>query len=187
MMLSPAKRAEIKRRAMQEFKRYWLLTAYLAVYLVSFTTYRRLILAQHSISYFNFGYSLFEAMVLAKVVMVGEFLGIGDKFRNRPLIYPAVWRAMVFGVFVFIFSFCEVMIVELIQGESFRTAYRDIWAQHLYDKLAVSLVIFVAVIPLFAFNELGLVVGTDKLAGIFFRQRSTSLTPDSPPPASPAH
>lgn len=183
-MLSPERRAEIKRKALAEFKRYWILTAYLTVYLTSFTTYRRIILAQHDISYLNYGYSIFEAMVLGKVIMIGEFLGLGDRFRDRPLIYPAVWRAFIFGIFVFCFSFVEVMVMGLIHGESLGSAFHVVWAQNTHDKVALSLVTFVAVIPLFLFNELGLMVGTEKLATVIFRQRNIALSLDPPSPGS---
>ena len=59
-----------------------LITAYLAAFFVAFLTYRRLISREFGVSIFHYGYALFEALVIAKVILIGKALGLG-KAQSR--------------------------------------------------------------------------------------------------------
>ena len=71
-----AETKSLKERAGEEFKAYWLITVYLWVFLGSFTIYRRLILAETGVPYLHYGIALVEAMVIAKVVLIGRIFGV---------------------------------------------------------------------------------------------------------------
>ena len=63
------KKSGTKARLMAEVKKTVFVFVYLAVFLGAFSTYRRLLLAQYQISYFHYGYTVIEALVLAKVIV----------------------------------------------------------------------------------------------------------------------
>src|SRR5690348_7543131 len=81
--------------------------AFLAVFLVAFAWYRRLILAAYHIQYLDYWAPLIEAAVLAKVIMIGDALRIGRSFQNKPLAVTTIYRTVVFVVLVVLFSFLE--------------------------------------------------------------------------------
>jgi hypothetical protein len=56
--------------------------------LVACTWYRRLTLAEYRISYAHYGISLIAALVLAKIVMIGNIFGPGRKREDRPSAFP---------------------------------------------------------------------------------------------------
>ena len=69
-----------KHKIIHEMKEYWINVIYLAVFFAAFTWYRRLILAKHDIIYLNYGVSIIEALILAKVILIGNALHIGSRF-----------------------------------------------------------------------------------------------------------
>lgn len=170
MRISSHTLLRIRERSVLEFKRYALLVMYLALFLGSFTIYRRLVLRQYDITYLNYGYSLIEAMVLGKVIMVGEMFRLGEKHRDRPLAIPTLYKAVMFSLLVLGFAVVEDQIRGALRGETAIEILRDSFGKGIYEKLARALIIFVAFIPLFAFRELGRLMGAGKLGKIFFRR-----------------
>src|SRR5512138_409296 len=92
-----------KQRIIRELIRYWINFLYLAVFFGAFAWYRRFILDEYRISYFNYGAAVIEALILAKVVLIGELFGRGGRHENKPLIYPTLEKALLFSVFVGLF------------------------------------------------------------------------------------
>src|SRR5262245_43129150 len=106
-----------KQRLAHEFIRYWVIVAYLAVFFGAFAWYRRFVLAEYGISYLHYGSAIIEALILAKVILVGDALGLGKGKKNKPLIYPTLEKAIVFSVFVGIFAIAEHMVEGLVHGK----------------------------------------------------------------------
>lgn len=77
---------------------------FLAIFLVSFAWYCRLILAAYHIHYLAYGMPLIEAAIFAKAVMIGDALRVGFLLRSRPLAVVIVYRAVVFTLFVGLFT-----------------------------------------------------------------------------------
>jgi hypothetical protein len=50
---------------------YWINVAYLALVFAAFTQYRRFLLAAYDITYTNYWVAVIEALILAKVIMIG--------------------------------------------------------------------------------------------------------------------
>ena len=157
---------------MAETKTFLFLFVYLALLLGAFTTYRRLILAKYDIPYFRYGYSLVEALVLAKVVVLGRYLRLGDRFRDYPLIVPTLYKTLWFSVIVLAFSALEHLIVGWWHGESSAFVLDEIMAQTIWELLANVLVLFIALVPLFAVWETGRLLGEGKLFELFFTRRT---------------
>src|SRR5579883_997862 len=87
-----------QRILVHEMFEYFFNFAFLAVFLVAFAWYRRLILAAHHIQELGYWAPLIESAILAKVIMIGDALRIGRSFQNRPLAVTTVYRTVVFTV-----------------------------------------------------------------------------------------
>ncbi len=175
--MSGAEKAEkpktggLKKRVVRESIEYLFNFVYLAVFLSFFAWYRRLILAEYEIAYLNYGIAIVEALVLAKVVLAGDALGLGrGLFAGKPLIVPTLYRAVVFGIFVAAFRLIERTIGGLLHGKGLAGGFREMFAGDGYVVLANSLVVFFAFVPFFAFKELGRVLGERRIIGLFFRK-----------------
>jgi hypothetical protein len=168
------KKASWKQKVFHEMIEYYINVMYLAVFFGLFTWYKRLILAHHQIIYLDYGVGVIEALVLAKVIMIGDVLRIGRRFRDWPLIYPTLFRAVVFGVWVGLFKVLEQTVLGLLRGKGLAGGFEEIMGRGKYELLADSLVTFFAFIPFFAFRELGRVLGEGKLSELFFRRRTAT-------------
>ena len=160
-----------KKKVGRELVEYWVNFAYLFIFFGVFTMYRRLVLAEYKISYLHYGYAFFKALVLAKVVMIGDYMGLARRLRDKPLIVTTLYKAVVFAVWVAFFTAAERTIDGLVEGKGLAVGLRQI-APNLDELLSGVLVVFFAFIPFFAFKELGHVLGVRKIGSLFFRKRA---------------
>jgi hypothetical protein len=159
-----------RHRAKREFTRYWLNVFYLAIVFGLFAWYRRLILAHYDIKYLEYGVAIVEAMVLAKVILLADMLGLSRKiFRDRPLILPTLYQSVVFSLFVAVFAIVEGTVRGLWKGRGWGGWFEEIAGGGKYEFLARCLMLFVVFIPYFGFKELEIFFGEGKLAKLFFR------------------
>lgn len=143
---------------------------FLAIFLVAFAWYRRLILASYHIHYLAYGMPLIEAAILAKVVMIGDALRVGHRLRSQPLTVVIVYRAVVFSLFVGLFTLLEHILEALLQGKSVRAGIDAITEKGTDEMLGSSLVIFAAFLPFFAMKEIERVFGAERVRELFFRR-----------------
>jgi hypothetical protein len=170
MSSDPASKVGVKQRLEREMKEYLVIAAYLAAFFVSFTTYRKLVLAEYHVGYFAYGWALMEALILAKVILIGQFLHLGDRFRDRPLIVSTLWRSIVFGLLVAVFVVLEHVASALLHHRSVASEFQLTGGQG-YEMLARVQLMLVAFVPFFAVREISAVLGEGKLVELFFRRR----------------
>jgi len=168
---SEKKAAGWKEKVRHEFIEYWINVIYLTLVFASFTVHQRLVLAVYDITYTNYGFAVIEALVLGKVIMIGDALHLGRGFEAKPLLYPTLYKTVVFTVFVGIFKIIEHAIIVLWNGGAVTEVMVKISEQWLLEVIANSLVVFVAFIPFFAVKEIGRVLGKEKVRSLFFRKR----------------
>lgn len=165
-----------KQRILHEAAEYWITFIYLALFFGSFTLYRKLILAEHHISSFHFGMSLLEALILAKVILIGNALHLGRHFETRPLLIPTLYKAMVFSLFTGAFALLEHSLHGLIHGGGITEGVRQLISLGWDELAARCLIMFTAFIPFFAFQELGNALGEGKIWELFFLSRGKKQT-----------
>ena len=159
-----------KHKVVHEMVEYFFNFVYLAFFLVAFTWYRRLTLAEYAISYTNYWMPLVEAAVLAKVIMVGDMIRLGRGLERTPLIVPTVYRTVVFSALVGLFSVLEHTGGALLHGKGLTDGLAEVASKGRFELLAQCVVIFGAFVPFFAFKELERVMGQDKLRDVFWRR-----------------
>ena len=154
-----------------EMFEYFFNFAFLAVFLVAFAWYRRLILAAYHIQYLGYWAPLIEAAILAKVIMIGDALRLGRSFQNRPLALISLYRTLVFSALVALLSFAEHIVGAMIHGKTVADGIGEIAEKGIYEVLAKCVLILAAFLPFFAMKEIERVFGVDKVRGMFFRGR----------------
>ena len=166
------KKGGLKEKFFHEMAQYWIIVLYLALVFAAFTQYRRFVLAVHGITYTNYGVAVIEALVLAKVIMIGDVIRLGRRLENKPLIYPTLLKTSVFSLFVGVFNIIEHIIKSLWKGEGLTGGFVELLGKGNHELLAGCLVILVAFIPFFAFRELGRVLGEGKVWTLFFQSKT---------------
>jgi len=170
-MSSPDKKqVHLKTMILHEVSEYGMNVCYLALAFASFIQYRRLILAAHDITYTNYWVAVINALILAKVIMIGSVFRLGRGLEQKPLIYPTLYKTVVFTLFVGIFKIIEEVIKGLWKGKRLTEGLVDFFEKGPYELVANSLIVFVAFIPFFGVKELGRVLGEKKIRALFFRR-----------------
>jgi len=164
------KKVNWKKKIFHEMVEYWINVIYLTLVFAAFTQYRRFLLAAHDITYTNYWVAVIEALILAKVIMIGAVLRLGLGLEGKPLIYPTLYKTVVFTLFVGVFTVLEHAIKGLWTGTGFMGGIADFFGKG-HELLANCLVVFVAFIPFFGVKELGRVLGEEKIRALFFRRR----------------
>jgi hypothetical protein len=163
---------ENKTKAATEFKSFVYLTLYFTAFLVALTTYKRLVLADHGISIAEYGISVVEAFILAIALQIGAYFRIGSRLNNRPLIIPALYKALCFIVLMLALALMERLARGWWSGMSSADLLKNVLAEKWIILSKGLVILFFALIPLFAFREINRVLGADFLRKLFFRKRS---------------
>jgi hypothetical protein len=169
---SERKGSRLKEKALEELKLYWIVTLFLALMFGAFTTYRRLILGDVGVSYGHYGAGIIEALVIAKIILLGDAMKLGRGIEKYPLIYAVLTKAVLFGILVGVFHVCEHAIEGLIHGETWSGILSHPFkAQTSNELLAQTIAMIVTFIPFFALWEVGRVLGHGKLSAMFLHSR----------------
>jgi hypothetical protein len=160
----------LKQKAVHEFQEFAGISLYLAFFFCALATYSSVLLDKFNVSYFNYGSALLNALVIAKVILIGEYAHLGKRHESKPLLLSAAYKGLLFGLLVFAFHVVEEVVRRLISGENMATASREV---RIDDLLCRSLVVFCTFIPLFAFRELQRVLGEKDFRALFFRTGAT--------------
>ena len=163
-----AKHAELKEKAKEELRLLLIITAYLAILFCVFLSYRRLISRELGVTVLHYGFALVEALIIAKVILIGKAMGLGKKDRAGALAFATLRAAVVYGLF----SVLEHVVGGLIHGKGVAGGLRELAGEGIYEIVARALVLTVALIPFFAIWKLDEVLGEKKLSQIFFGKRS---------------
>jgi hypothetical protein len=172
-----AERGGVGRRVAHELQQYLFTAAFLAAFFGAVTAYRRLVLAEYHIGTFEYGWALVKALILAKIILIGDVLHVGRRFRGGPLLFSTLWNTAVFGVLVAAFIAAEHVAAALLHhrpvAEEFSLAGGG------YEALARMLLEMVAFVPYFAYRELGRVLGEGRVADLFLRGPGAAPSTDA--------
>jgi len=169
-------KAGIKKKIIHETRDMLLIFLYLALFFCSFTTYRKLVSDELGVSYFHYGFALVKALVLAKVIILGRYVRFARIVDDRPLIYPTLYKVVVFSLFTLAFDVLEHFIGGFIHGKDLAGVFQEIISAGRDEILARSLVVLFAFVPFFAFTEIGRVLGEGRLGALFLKTRATAKT-----------
>jgi hypothetical protein len=121
----------------------------------------------------DISYSFFvifvSSLVMAKIVLLSDYLPFTHAFSKKPLIYNTVWKTTIYVVISFFVRFLERFVPAYLHAKSIEVAYAQVipaftdlmfWASEIW--LAILLVIYVAC------RELTTAIGKDKIRTLFF-------------------
>lgn len=146
----------VKQKAMHELREFVWLTIYLAFFFCALATYSALLMREYSVQYFMYSVALINALVIAKVIMIGEYAHLGRRYEKYSILVAALIKAFLYSLLVLAFHFLEEAIKRIIHGEPFGTAFRDM---HTYELLGRTVLVFCTFVPLFAFRGIRSALG----------------------------
>jgi hypothetical protein len=161
----------LKEKASREFRRFLVIFFYLWVVFGLLSIHKSIVLSQHHLDTEEHAFAIINAFVFAKVLLVGEQLNLGTRFKNRPLIYPILYKSLVFSVVLICFHIVESVAVGLWHGHTLVESLPPMIGWNPRGLLAVGAMCFVLLLPFFGFREIARVVGREELRALLLKPR----------------
>lgn len=166
--------ANSKQRIAHEMKEFLTVFVLLAPFFLSFSTFRMYVTSGFGNAYFTYATAVVNALVLAKVILMGELVRLGTRFEHRPLILSTLNKSAVFTFLYLAFHIVESSVRGLWHGQAFLAGLYNAIANKSGELLAMALVLFFAFIPFFALREMRRIIGADRFRDLFFKGRPRS-------------
>ena len=133
-----------------------------------FALHESVVSAKDHIGYHFYGFAIVNALILGKVMLVAEDLDFADWFKDRPLIYPILYKAVAFSILFLVFDVVEEVLVGVFKGMTIAQSIPSIGGGTLSGVFFVGIILAVALSPFFAFREIGRVIGERELHSLMF-------------------
>jgi hypothetical protein len=155
-------KASIREKATEELIEFVILTAYLYVCFAAVIYLKASVLEAQGVAYTHLGLAIVKAALCAKFMLVGRAFHIGERYKNLPLIVPTLHKSFVFLLLLVVLTLIEEIVVGAIHGRTVLDSISAIAGGTFHQFVAIILIIFLILMPYFAFRSLGQIVG-DKI------------------------
>jgi len=148
-----------------------LIFLYLWLLFTLFVLNEKIILGQRGIEFSVLsahGFAAFNALVLAKIMLVAEGLNVGRWLHGRPLIYSILFQSFIISVLFICFHAAEKIIAALLKGDEIAASVPAIGGGGLPGLVCVAAILFVSLTPYFAFRNISRELGTGRLYEMLF-------------------
>ena len=166
-----AAKVPTRERVVSELTEFAIVAAYLYVFLAALIYLKAAILHAHDIPFATFGFAAAKALICAKFMLIGRALHLGERFNALPLIWPTLYKSLVFLVLLLILNALEEVVVGVMHHRHVTDSLAEFGGGTLDQLIATSVVMLLILVPFFAFRSLGEVVGERNLVRVFFRPR----------------
>ena len=112
-----------------------------------------------------------KALVLAKFMLIGRAMKVGERYTDRPLIWPTLYKSFAFLVLLVVLTVIEEVVVGLFHHQSVAASLAELTGAKLYETLAGYIIMLLVLIPYIAWGVLDEALGEGRLARMFFVDR----------------
>jgi hypothetical protein len=161
-------KAAIVHRVRHTLEEYAIIAAYLYVCFGAMLLLRASVLKDAGIGYMPWGLAAIKALILGKFMLLGNEMGLGERFAGKPLIYPTLYRSLVFVVYLFVLMVIEEVVVGAVHGHTIAQSLYDVVGNKFFEMAASVVIMFAALFPYFAFRQLAAMLGEGRLRRLFF-------------------
>jgi hypothetical protein len=176
-MISDEQKRKAKERVVTELTKILAIAFYLWVVLSLLEIHRFVVLREvspASVAGYRIGFAAINALILSKVIIIGQALHVGERGSEKRLVNSALFKSAIFALLLICFDIIEEVIVGLIHGKSITASIPQLGGGGLEGKILVGIMAFVFLIPFFLFIEMQRVLGKDKLQSLIVHKRSNA-------------
>jgi hypothetical protein len=174
------KKRSVKERAIQELRRFAVLSIYLWIFLSTLEIHRTLVLrgavSSSELSY-RTGFALVKALVLAKFMLVAETVVVIRAFRDKALVYSILFRSAVYAAILVGMDILEEVVVAMFHGKAAAQGVSEVGGGGVEGIILVGIMAFVLLIPLFAFRAIADAIGPEQMKLLLLKKGRTSTAP----------
>ena len=164
-------KATLLQRAMHELKELAFISLYLYITIGAVILMKAAVLHTQGIEFTPWGIAIVKAVVLAKFILLGDAVKIGERATTSPLIWPTLRKAFAFLALLIIMTIIEEAVVGLFHRQSIAASLGELVGPRFEETIAGFLIMLLVLIPFFAFRVLDEALGKGRLARMFFVER----------------
>jgi len=160
--------SNVSAKLRHELTRYAAVSAYLYVCFGAIILYKAAVLRVHDIDFPILGLAIVKALILGKFILIGQALRIGERHRDKPLIYSIAYKVIGFAALLCALSVIEDVIVAKIHGRSVAEALARVSGTTWPEILASCLLLCLVLVPYFGLGAIDDALGEKRLRRMFF-------------------
>jgi hypothetical protein len=161
--------SKIAAKAAEETRRFLVMFFYLWVLFGLYVLVEGIFLRKQGVRFTFQGFAIINALVLAKVMLVIEDLDLARWIRRMPLIVVILYEALILTILFLCFHVVEHVAIGVFKGESLVDSLPPIGGGGLGGLLSVAAIMFVALVPFFAFKNVSRALGPGRLEALLFK------------------
>jgi hypothetical protein len=109
------------------------------------------------------------ALILGKAVLIADMLPFINRFPDKPLIYNAAWKTVIYWLIAGVIHYVERLIDFWRQAGSVVAGNQKLLAEIVWPHFwAIQIILFVLIAMYCTVHELVRVIGKEKVVRIFF-------------------
>jgi hypothetical protein len=163
--------ATLHHRAIHELKELAIISLYLYITLGAVILLKAAVLHTHGIEFAPWGIAAVKAVVLAKFMLLGHAIKLGERDSTKPLVWPTLRIAAAFLVLLIILTIVEETVVGLFHHRTIAASLGELFGARLDETLASYVIMLLILIPYCAFRVLSEELGEGRLERMFFVAR----------------
>jgi len=167
--------ASVRQKAIHEFKEMAALAVYLYICLGAVLLLKAAILQDVGVSFAVWGIAAVKALLLAKFMVIGSAFDLGRRFRDKPLIWPTLYHALMFLILLLFLTAVEEIGVGAIHHRALLESLTHVVGPTVFEGASLCLVLFLILVPYSAFACLAEVLGERETVRLFFVDGSRAL------------
>lgn len=161
----------LKEKVVTETKSLFWIFLYLWLLLGLFALHKSLVLNEPH-PFWHQGFAVINALVMAKVIFIGQALQVAERLGQKPLIYPITYKSAVYALMLIGFHLVEEGAIGVWHGSTVGELIAGLSVARLQAILVQGVIIFVVLMPFFALGEIGRDFGENELFRQFFVRRT---------------
>ncbi|WFR97573.1 hypothetical protein [Rhizobium tumorigenes] len=135
-----------------DMRQFAILAVYLYICLSAIILYKMTIVGGSG--FWPFGLPALKALLLAKFIMLGHAIKLGDRYSERRLIAVITVKVVLYFGLLVLLSVVEEITMAAIHGEPVMSALPGIGNGRLFQVLATSFIMVLVLIPYLASREI---------------------------------
>lgn len=182
--MDKGKTGGLREKAVAEARAFFVVFIYVWFLLAIFGLHKWIVLSDANIVPHQ-GMAVVKAVAFAKIMFVAEKMRLGERFAEKPLIWPVLLKSAIFAALLIVMDILEQAFIHRFwPGAGANSG--DVDLGNLQTTLVIGVVTFAALIPFFALRELSRVLGEAQLYELFFVRRQVFVSaPEATSPQAP--
>ena len=152
----------------EELVRYAIVAVYLYICFGALILYKAAVLRAHGVGFPVLGLAVAKALVLGKFVLLGRDLHVGERHRDKPLVYSVLYQVVVFALLLLVLSVLEEAILAKIHGRPIVEGLTHIAGSTWPEILVSCLLLCLILMPYFSLAAINDRLGGRRLHRMFF-------------------